>query len=118
MTRLTADQARRVAVAAQGLAEPKPGEILVRIDAAGVCHSDLSVLHGAYAQAETDYNRKVFVDALTYARQAENIPEWSQVKDLIQNQLDLIWVGKTSVQAGLKKAAADVNATLKKLRGK
>jgi len=80
--------------------------------------SRLSVLHGAYAQAETDYNRKVFVDALTYARQAENIPEWSQVKDLIQNQLDLIWVGKTSVQAGLKKAAADVNATLKKLRGK
>jgi multiple sugar transport system substrate-binding protein len=80
--------------------------------------SRLSVLNGAYGQTETDYNRKVFVDALSYARQPENIPEWSQVKDLIQNQLDLIWVGKASVQAGLKKATNDVNATLKKLRGK
>jgi len=80
--------------------------------------SRISVLKGAYSQAQTDHNRKVFVDSLEYARQPENIPEWSQVKDLIQNQLDLIWVGKTSVQAGLKKAAGDVNATLKKLRGK
>jgi Zn-dependent alcohol dehydrogenase len=28
------------------LADPKPGEMLVRIDAAGVCHSDLSVING------------------------------------------------------------------------
>jgi Zn-dependent alcohol dehydrogenase len=28
------------------LANPKPGELLVRIDAAGLCHSDLSVING------------------------------------------------------------------------
>lgn len=28
------------------LAPPRPGEVLVRIDAAGVCHSDLSVING------------------------------------------------------------------------
>lgn len=28
------------------LAEPRPGELLVRIDAAGLCHSDLSVING------------------------------------------------------------------------
>ena len=28
------------------LADPRPGEMLVRIDAAGVCHSDLSVING------------------------------------------------------------------------
>ena len=28
------------------LADPKPGELLVRIDAAGICHSDLSVING------------------------------------------------------------------------
>jgi alcohol dehydrogenase len=28
------------------LAEPRPGELLVRIDAAGLCHSDLSVVNG------------------------------------------------------------------------
>jgi alcohol dehydrogenase len=28
------------------LAPPKPGELLVRIDAAGLCHSDLSVING------------------------------------------------------------------------
>jgi len=80
--------------------------------------SRLSVLKGAYAQAKTDHNRKVFVDSLAYARQPENIPEWSQVKDLIQDELDLIWVGKKPVAEGLKAAASKVNATLKKLRGK
>lgn len=80
--------------------------------------SRLSVLKGAYSQAQTDYNRKVFVESLEYAKQPENIPEWSQVKDLIQDQLDLIWVGQKTVAAGLKAAAHDVNATLKKLRGK
>ena len=28
------------------LADPRPGEMLVRIDAAGICHSDLSVING------------------------------------------------------------------------
>ena len=28
------------------LADPKPGELLIRIDAAGICHSDLSVING------------------------------------------------------------------------
>jgi multiple sugar transport system substrate-binding protein len=80
--------------------------------------SRTSVLKGAYAQAKTDHNRKVFVDALAYARAPENIPEWSQVKDLIQNELDLIWVGKKAVAQGLKDATTKVNATLAKLRGK
>lgn len=80
--------------------------------------SRLSVLKGPYSQAQTDYSRKVFVDSLAYARQPENIPEWSQVKDLIQNELDLIWVGKKPVAQGLKDAAGNVNATLQKLRGR
>jgi Zn-dependent alcohol dehydrogenase len=33
-------------IAALTLAAPKPGELLVRIDAAGICHSDLSVING------------------------------------------------------------------------
>jgi alcohol dehydrogenase len=33
-------------LAALELAEPRPGELLVRIDAAGLCHSDLSVVNG------------------------------------------------------------------------
>jgi Zn-dependent alcohol dehydrogenase len=32
------------------LAAPKPGEVLVRIDAAGICHSDLSVINGDRAR--------------------------------------------------------------------
>jgi multiple sugar transport system substrate-binding protein len=80
--------------------------------------SRTSVLQGAYSQGQPGFNRKVFVDAVAYGRQPENIPEWSQVKDLIQNQLDLIWVQKATVSTGLKKAAADVNKTLKELRAK
>ena len=37
---------RPLEVRALELADPKPGELLVRIDAAGVCHSDLSVING------------------------------------------------------------------------
>ena len=32
------------------LAEPRPGEVLLRIDAAGICHSDLSVINGDRAR--------------------------------------------------------------------
>ena len=35
-----------LAVETVDLADPKPGELLVRIDAAGICHSDLSVING------------------------------------------------------------------------
>lgn len=35
-----------LAVKCLELADPRPGEILVRIDAAGICHSDLSVING------------------------------------------------------------------------
>ncbi len=37
---------RPIAVADLELAEPGPGELLVRIEAAGLCHSDLSVVDG------------------------------------------------------------------------
>src|SRR5690606_27891478 len=29
------------------LADPKPGELLVRVEAAGLCHSDLSAINGS-----------------------------------------------------------------------
>ena len=32
------------------LADPRPGELLIRIDAAGLCHSDLSVINGDRAR--------------------------------------------------------------------
>lgn len=35
-----------LAVRTLDLADPRPGEVLVRIDAAGLCHSDLSVING------------------------------------------------------------------------
>jgi Zn-dependent alcohol dehydrogenase len=39
-------ESRPLDLAALDLALPLPGELLVRIDAAGVCHSDLSVING------------------------------------------------------------------------
>jgi alcohol dehydrogenase len=35
-----------LAIKTMQLADPRPGEVLVRIDAAGLCHSDLSVING------------------------------------------------------------------------
>jgi Zn-dependent alcohol dehydrogenase len=39
-------QTRPLRLAELDLDEPRPGELLVRIDAAGLCHSDLSVVNG------------------------------------------------------------------------
>lgn len=39
-------QSQPLAVKTLQLADPRPGELLVRIDAAGICHSDLSVING------------------------------------------------------------------------
>lgn len=39
-------QSQPLAVQKLVLDDPRPGEILVRIDAAGICHSDLSVING------------------------------------------------------------------------
>jgi len=67
-----------------------------------------SVANGPYLAAKTSYHRKVFVDALAYARQAPNIPEWDRVSHYIQEQLDLMWIGKVSVKEGTAKAARQV----------
>lgn len=40
------EQSAPLSVKTLDLADPRPGEVLVRIDAAGICHSDLSVING------------------------------------------------------------------------
>ncbi|EIZ80499.1 zinc-containing alcohol dehydrogenase [Novosphingobium sp. Rr 2-17] len=43
-------KSRPLDVRSLDLADPRPGEVLVRIDAAGICHSDLSVINGDRAR--------------------------------------------------------------------
>jgi Zn-dependent alcohol dehydrogenase len=43
-------ETRPLALTELDLADPRPGELLVRIDAAGLCHSDLSVVNGDRAR--------------------------------------------------------------------
>ncbi|MBC7288662.1 MAG: sugar ABC transporter substrate-binding protein [Armatimonadetes bacterium] len=78
--------------------------------------SRISVLKGPYLQANAGYNRKVFVDALEYAQAPPNIPEWDKVQHLLQEELDLIWIGKKSVKQGVADAVRKVNAALKGMR--
>ena len=71
-----------------------------------------SVANGPYLAQEVNYNRRVFVDALAYARQAPNIPDWDRISHFIQEQLDLMWIGKVSVEDGTKRAAEQVTEGL------
>jgi len=71
-----------------------------------------SVASGPYLAQEVNYNRRVFVDALAYARQAPNIPDWDRISHFIQEQLDLMWIGKVSVTDGTKRAAEQVTEGL------
>jgi maltose-binding protein MalE len=71
-----------------------------------------SVANGPYLAQKVAYHRKVFVDALDYAHIAPNIPDWDRVSHFIQEQLDLMWIGKVSVKDGTKKASAQVTHAL------
>jgi multiple sugar transport system substrate-binding protein len=75
-----------------------------------------SVANGPYLQQQADYDRRVFVEALDYAHQAPNIPEWDRVSHFIQEQLDLIWIGEVSVEDGTRRAAAQVTEALQESR--
>ena len=80
--------------------------------------SRTSVLKGTYEQAKVAYNRKVFGDALDYAKPPPNIPEWDKVQHLLQEQLDLVYIGKKTVADGARDATAAVNRTLEQMRAK
>ena len=71
-----------------------------------------SVAKGPYLAQDAGYDRRVFVDALSYAKQAPNIPEWDRVAHFIQEQLDLMWMGEVSVEEGARRAAQQVTEAL------
>jgi multiple sugar transport system substrate-binding protein len=74
--------------------------------------SRLSVAQGPYAKAHAGYDRRVFVEAVDYARQPPNIPEWSEIRHYLTEQLDRAWVGEISPAEAGREAAAKVNAFL------
>ena len=76
-----------------------------------------SVANGPYLAQDAGYSRRAFVDALSYARQAPNIAEWDRVSHFIQEQLDLMWIGKVSVEEGAGRAAQQVTEALQESRG-
>lgn len=71
-----------------------------------------SIAEGPYLGQQTTYSRRVFVEAMDYARQAPNIPEWDRVSHYIFDELDKMWMGTTSVPAGAKRAAEQVTKAL------
>lgn len=75
-----------------------------------------SVANDVFLKLKTGYDTRVFVDALSYAHTAPNVPEWDRVGHFIQDQLDLMWVGKTSVKAGTEKAARQVTEVLQEAK--
>ena len=75
-----------------------------------------SVADGPYLAQDAGYTRRVFVDALAYAEQAPNVPEWDRVSHFIQEQLDLMWIGEASVEDGTRRAARQVTEALRSER--
>ena len=47
-------KSKPIAIETIDLDAPGPGEVLVRIGAAGLCHSDLSVINGRLAAPDAD----------------------------------------------------------------
>jgi ABC-type glycerol-3-phosphate transport system substrate-binding protein len=74
--------------------------------------SRISVSTGPYLEQEAGYNRKVFVDAVSYGQMAPNLPDWDRASRFLQDELDRMWLGKISVSEGTKTAAERVTAAL------
>lgn len=73
-----------------------------------------SVANASYVTATTSYNRRVFVEALAYAHIAPNVPNWERIKPLIDQPLDRLWLGQTTVP----KATDDIVREVDKLLAK
>lgn len=71
--------------------------------------SRLSVLAGPYQEGEGREYRGVFADALEYAIDPPNVPDWAQIEPFYQEELDNIWIGKKSAAEGCKDAARRIN---------
>ena len=71
-----------------------------------------SVANGPYLQQKVPYHRRVFVDALGYARQAPNIPRWEKLARHFDTNLDLIWAGEVTVAEGTRRIAEAVTKEL------
>ncbi len=67
-----------------------------------------------FVTTNTGYDRNVLVNALDYAVPAPNLPQWAEISHYYQDELDLIWVGKKTVPAGLKSAVENINKNLVK----
>jgi ABC-type glycerol-3-phosphate transport system substrate-binding protein len=71
--------------------------------------SRLSIISGAYVQADVGHDRKVFAEALSYAVEPPNVADWAQIRPFFQDELDNIWTGKKTAAQGCKDAARKIN---------
>jgi multiple sugar transport system substrate-binding protein len=72
-----------------------------------------SVMEGPYLKAKVRYDRKVMVDAVTYGREAPNVPGWTRVEHYLNEQMDRMWQGETPVREGLRLAAQRITEGLR-----
>jgi multiple sugar transport system substrate-binding protein len=71
--------------------------------------SRLSVINGPYVGGDTGQGRRVFAEALDYAVEPPNVPDWAQIRPLYQDELDNIWIGRKSAADGCRDAARAIN---------
>lgn len=71
--------------------------------------SRLSVINGPYVEADVGYDRRIFAEALSYAVEPPNVPDWSQVSPIYQEELDNIWIGRKTAAEGCRDAARRIN---------
>jgi len=71
-----------------------------------------SVANDAYLKAKVSYNRKVFVDALSYAHIAPNVPNWERIRPYIDQPLEKVWLGQLSVKEATEEIAREVDGLL------
>jgi len=71
--------------------------------------SRLSVINGPYVKGDTGQGRRVFAEALSYGVDPPNVPDWAEIRELYQNELDNIWIGRKSAAQGCRDAARRIN---------
>ncbi len=78
----------------------------------------ISVAEKEFIDPDTPWREEFFLDAVRHSRPVEEVPNVSEVNAIFGRHLDLIWLGKESVEEGCHKMTKEINKSLMRNRRK
>jgi ABC-type glycerol-3-phosphate transport system substrate-binding protein len=78
----------------------------------------ISVAEKEFVDPDTPWREELFLDAVRHSRPMEEVPKASEVNSIFIRHLDLIWLGRESIEEGSRKMTNEINESLMRDRRK